>query len=92
MRLLDGTAETTVGDGVVRAGTIHYAVTAQALQWRPVETTEIITAVRGKPVQEARTTLDQFGTADVRRWPEFLDTMPSQDFRISVTLRDPVTP
>ena len=92
LRLLDGTTETSVGEPVMRDGTIQYDVTARALQWRPVESSTIISAVRGKPVQEAKTTLEQFGTAVVRRWPEFLDTMPSQDFRITVQLREPARP
>jgi len=90
--MLDGTAETVIGEPEVVDGTIRYTMAAQALQWRPVEPSTIISAIRGRRIQEAKTTLEQYGSADVRHWPEFLDTIPTQDFRITVQVHSPGAP
>ena len=45
---------------VVLEGTLRYTVAARAQQWRPVDPATIIAAVRGKSLQEARITLDQY--------------------------------
>lgn len=91
-RVLDDTIATSVGDPVVESDTLRYTVEARGLQWRPVDAATIVTAVRGRSMEEARTTLEQYGRADVSHWPEFLDTMPTQDSRITVAVQDPAAP
>jgi hypothetical protein len=91
-RLIEGTIAADTGDPAVEGGMLRYSVAARAQQWRPVEPATIVAAVRGKSLQEARATLEQYGTAVVKHWPEFLDSMPTQDFRITVAVREPTAP
>lgn len=87
------TGQTLVGDGVNTSfdpgtavgSTVVYDVVADALALDQPTTQEIIEAVRGKTVAEAQAALAQYGDGDVSVWPEFIDRLPEQAARISVT-------
>jgi predicted thioesterase len=77
--------------GTVLGSTVVYEVTAQAQAYTQPNAQQIINAVRGKSLAEARQTLAQYGDADVTVWPDFIDRLPDQAARISVELLPPGT-
>jgi hypothetical protein len=50
---------------------------------------DLIAAVRGKTVSEAEAILSRYGMVEISMWPEFVDRLPDQNTRISVTIAPP---
>ncbi len=83
--LVDDQVSATSDAGTVVGSTIEYEVTADALALDQPSPQEIVEAVRGKSIAEARQALAQYGDADVTLWPDFIDRLPEQPARINVT-------
>ena len=64
-----------------------FPVRATAQQVRRVVAADLVAAVRGKPLAEARTALEAYGTTTIDLWPGFVSSIPSYDFRIDLTVR-----
>lgn len=78
-----------VGPPVVKDGRIEYAVQASAEQWRRLDGAQLLAAVRGRAVEEARSILQQYGDVDIDAWPAFLDRIPALEDRVKLIIRDP---
>ena len=76
-------AGTVVGDTVV------YNVAATAYVYGAPATKDVLDRVVGKSVADARTALAQYGSVDISVWPDFVDHLPDQAARISVTVAVP---
>lgn len=76
-------AGTVVGTSVV------YNVTASAWSFVQPDTAQVIEQVRGRSLAEARARLAQLGEAEIVIWPEFVDRLPEQPARISVSVEQP---
>ena len=83
--LVDGEVDANFDAGTAVGSTITYQVTARAQALDQPSVQEVIAAVQGKSVAEARQALAQYGDADVTVWPDFIDRLPEQAARISVT-------
>jgi hypothetical protein len=80
----------TVGPGKAQGAAIVFPVKATAQQVRRVVAAALREAIRGRPLAEARTTLEAYGTTTIDLWPGFVSTIPNYDFRIDLTVRDEV--
>jgi hypothetical protein len=77
------------GPGEVSNDLISYEVNASALTYIPPDLTSLLSQVRGKTVTEARDILSTYGTVDILMWPDFIDRLPDQISRISLTVTPP---
>ena len=75
--------------GVVAGNTISYIAAPTAMVYRAPDNAGLIDRVRGKTVLEARAILGQYGTVEITLWPEFIDRLPEQSARISLTVAPP---
>jgi hypothetical protein len=75
--------------GTVVGSTVTYNVTASAWSFDQPDTAQVINQIRGKSVTQARELLAQFGEAEIVVWPDFVDRLPDQPSRISVTIEQP---
>lgn len=75
--------------GVVSGNQVTYEVSPSALSYRPPEHSELITQVRGKTLSEAEAILGRYGMVEIVLWPEFIDRLPDQGARISLTIAPP---
>jgi hypothetical protein len=87
-KLVSDVSATNDGGSVV-GQTVVYSVTATGLGYVDPDPQAILAAVRGKSPANARAALAQFGQADVSVWPEFIDHLPDQSARISITIVAP---
>ena len=75
--------------GSVVGQTVVYSVNASGLGYVDPDPQAILAAVRGKSPANARAALAQFGQADLSVWPDFIDHLPDQSARISITIVAP---
>ncbi|MEP7361051.1 MAG: baseplate J/gp47 family protein [Chloroflexota bacterium] len=75
--------------GEVADGLIRYEVDASILTYTAPDLPTLVSSVRGKTVKEAQDILDQYGTVNIVIWPEFIDRLPDQVSRISLTVTTP---
>lgn len=79
----------TVGPGEVADGLITYEVDASVLTYTAPDQPSLVNQVRGKTIAEAKTILSAYGIVDIVVWPEFIDRLPDQASRISLTVTPP---
>ncbi len=87
--LFEGSIRTQVGDGTVNGETIVFPVQAVGEQWRPVAAADLVELVRGKPEAEAKSLLLPYGDVAITLWPDFVDTIPTMDGRVTITIAPP---
>lgn len=75
--------------GEVANGVISYAVDATVPTYSAPDQQSLVNQVRGKTVAEAKDILGAYGTVDVVMWPDFIDRLPDQVSRISLTVTPP---
>jgi hypothetical protein len=78
--------------GTVSGDTIVYTVLASGLGYTDPNPETLVTAVLGRSLAEARAALSSVGSADIKVWPDFVDHLPDQPGRISVTVVPPSAP
>ncbi len=79
----------THGPGSVVGQTIVFQVTASVTVYAAPSAAQLVQAVRGKSVAEARQALAPYGSADIVMWPDFVDHLPDQAARISLAVVPP---
>ena len=77
------------GPGQVAHDLISYEVDASALTYTAPDQQSLLNQVRGKTVTEARDILSAYGMVYILMWPEFIDRLPDQLSRISLTVTPP---
>ncbi|HEY5519657.1 MAG TPA: baseplate J/gp47 family protein [Candidatus Limnocylindrales bacterium] len=90
-KLVSDVTATNDGGSVV-GQTIVYGVVASGVGYVDPDPQAILAAVRGKSPADARAALAQYGQADLSLWPDFIDHLPDQSARISVTVIAPSAP
>jgi hypothetical protein len=80
---------TVVGAGTVDGERVTFTVQAIGERWRPLDSAELVSAVRGKRIVDAKAALASFGEVVITPWPNFIDTVPSLDSRITITVTPP---
>lgn len=87
--LLAATARVDTGKGISGDGVIRYTVTAEGRVQLLLDPDELLRKVRGKPIPEARSILEDHGDARITVWPEFLGNLPDDVNRIRLTVLEP---
>ena len=77
------------GPGAVADSLINYEVDASVLVYDAPDQASLVNQVRGKTIIEARTILSAYGVVDIVIWPDFIDRLPDQASRISLTVTPP---
>ena len=85
--LVKDSATVTVGAGAAQGDVIVFPVQATAQQVRRVVAADLVAAVKGKSLADARATLETYGTTTIDLWPGFASSVPNYDFRIDLTVR-----
>ena len=70
-------------------GLIAYEVDASVLVFDAPDQASLVNQVRGKTISEAKTILSAYGVVDIVIWPDFIDRLPDQASRISLTVTPP---
>jgi hypothetical protein len=73
--------------GAAQGDVIVFPVQATAQQVRRIVTADLVTAVKGKSLADARATLETYGTTTIDLWPGFVSSIPNYEFRIDLTVR-----
>ena len=87
--LFPDSIRTTVSDASVQDGHVTFTVTAQGERWHPVGAAALLAQVKGRSVADARAILQQYGEVSISTWPSFVSTIPTLDFRVSLTVAQP---
>jgi hypothetical protein len=77
------------GPGEVVDGLINYEVDASVLTYTAPDQASLVNQVRGKTIVEATSILSAYGVVDIVIWPDFIDRLPDQASRISLTVTPP---
>jgi hypothetical protein len=77
------------GPGEVAQDLISYQVDASAMTYAVPDQASLLAQVRGRTVSEARDILSAYGMVDILMWPDFIDRLPDQVSRISLTVTPP---
>jgi hypothetical protein len=67
---------------------VLFPVSARAEQIRVLDADELLAAIKGRPIPQARATLEQYGTVDMDVWPDWVTAIPTLDTRLSLTIVD----
>jgi hypothetical protein len=90
--LVEGSTSIEVGEGSVEDGIIVFPVEVSAKQVRPVDAATLEAMVLGLPEAEAEAVLAEYGEVLIVLWPDWVDTIPSLDQRVTLTVADAVDP
>jgi len=78
-----------VGAPVIIGQVVTFPVSMSARQIRTVNQAALLAQIQGLGVPAARTRLDDFGRADIRLWPDWVTTIPTNQGRVSLTIGEP---
>lgn len=88
-QIVGNTVNTSHAPGNVDGQTIVYQVTASADVYMQPNEQQVLSAVSGKSVAEARQALAQYGEVTIQMWPGFIDHLPDQAARIRLNVVPP---
>jgi hypothetical protein len=89
--LVEGSVVIEVGDAVVIGQTVTFPVTVTADEIAILDPDSLEAMVLGKPVEEAQTILEPFGTVELSVSPDWTGSVPGFDSRVDLTIGQPVT-
>jgi hypothetical protein len=87
-RLVPGSITVQVGTGVVADGTVTFDVRASAKRVRQLDAAALRQLVLGHTAADARTTLEAYGTVTISFWPGWVESVPTNASRVSLTVSD----
>lgn len=88
-RLFSDSVVTAVGDGSVAGDLITYDVSVMGEQYVPPDPVQMVQAIRGRTVSEARGILAAYGSVEITPWPDFIDAVPDDPRRIDLAILEP---
>jgi hypothetical protein len=88
-RLVSEQIDSRRSTGRVENGSVVYDLEPSAVVYLLPETSGVVNLVRGKTIDEAEQALARYGRVDIVIWPEFIDRIPDQAARISVSVAPP---
>jgi hypothetical protein len=74
------------GDPTVTGGEVSFPVTAKATRVPLLDAAKLLTLIKGRTVDEARSILTQFGDVAITPWPEWVTTIPGIDSRVTIEI------
>ncbi|MBI3746912.1 MAG: baseplate J/gp47 family protein [Chloroflexi bacterium] len=90
--LVEDSVKIEVGTPLVTGSTITFPVTATAIATRELDVSVLRDRIRGLGLPQARTVLGAYGTVTIVVWPDWVTTIPTNDARLSFTIKAPVLP
>ena len=75
---------------VIEGDEISFPASATARQVAILDPDELKAQVVGRPIEEARSILERFGTVKLSVWPDWVTTIPTLDGRVELTLDEAV--
>jgi hypothetical protein len=84
--LVTGSEKVTLGTPRADGEAVVFPVSATASQVRQLDPDTLRQQVKGKSVDEARAILADDGTVDIQTWPGFVGTIPSLEWRLTLTI------
>jgi hypothetical protein len=88
-RLVDGSIQVTPGEPAVSGETVSFPVSATGSQIRVVDADTLRDEIKGKPLDEARSILADYGQAELTVWPDWVTAVPTIDGRVDVRVELP---
>ena len=85
-RLVEGSVEIVPGDPTVTGGEVSFPVTARARRVAILDPAELLAAIKGRTIDEARSILAQFGDVVITPWPEWVTTIPGIESRVTIEI------
>jgi len=85
-RLVEGSVEITPGDPTVTGGEVSFPVTARARRVAILDPAELLAAIKGRTIDEARSILARFGDVVITPWPEWVTTIPGIESRVTIEI------
>lgn len=85
-RLVDGSVEIVAGDPTVENGEVRFPVRARAERVRLLDPADLLARIKGRTVDDAETTLSEFGEVEITTWPEWVTTITGVDSRLSLVI------
>jgi hypothetical protein len=85
-QLVDGSVQVDLGKPVFAGEAVTFPVAAEGQVVEPVDGATIRAEIAGLPVADARAILAAYGDATVTVWPDWVTTIPTNGFRLDVTV------
>jgi hypothetical protein len=89
-QLQAGSTQVQVGAPVVEGERVTFPVSISAREVRHVDQVGLLAAIRGLNIPAARSKLGDVGSVDLRVWPDWVTTIPTNADRVTLTIADPV--
>jgi hypothetical protein len=89
--LIDGSSTVDPAPALIEGGVVTFPVVVSARQVLVVDPAAIEAEILGKPLADARTILQRYGTVDLAVWPDWVATIPTLDARVDVVLATTIT-
>jgi hypothetical protein len=78
-----------IGTPTVTGETVTFPVTMHGTETRTVDKAILLAAIRGLDLPAARAKLQPYGDVDIRLWPDWVTSIPTNADRVSLTIGDP---
>jgi len=78
-----------IGTPTVTGDTVTFPVTMHGTETKTVDKATLLAAIRGLDLPAARAKLQPFGDADIRVWPDWVTSIPTNADRVSLTIGSP---
>ncbi|HET7676661.1 MAG TPA: baseplate J/gp47 family protein, partial [Candidatus Limnocylindrales bacterium] len=75
--------------GTADGTAVIYVAEASGEQWRPLDAKALLESVKGRPIAEARAELERVGRVEISTWPDWVETIPTLDARVSLSVAAP---
>jgi hypothetical protein len=87
---LDATSITIdIGTPSVVGDVVTFPVTMHGIEVKTVDQATLLASIRGLDLPAARAKLDTYGDVDIRVWPDWVTSIPSNADRVSLTIGHP---
>ncbi|MFL5680857.1 MAG: baseplate J/gp47 family protein [Chloroflexota bacterium] len=83
-RVVDGSVNVDVGDGRVDGDVVTFPVTATGRRVQVVDPAQVAARIKGRPIDEARSILQEYGDVKIGVWPDWVSSIPTIDARIDL--------
>jgi hypothetical protein len=88
--LVPGSVEIVVGDAVIVGQSVSFPVQASAQQIAILDPAALKASVLGKSIADAKATLAAYGAVEITISPDWTDSVPGFDSRVTLTIDRPV--
>jgi hypothetical protein len=82
--LVADSVEVDVGEPVVSGQTVAFSATATGREVAILDPDELRSLVMGKPLEDARVLLAQYGEVELTAWPDWVGSIPTIADRVEV--------